>query len=120
MRIRLLTFNPANPSLRATGETGDCLWRTQAAIRRWVRVSTMLSRQPARTDNDKVARECNAVARRERDCSPGARACRDRCAEVSRQNAASRDIQQATPSLRTRFANLCEVDTARRTAGADS
>src|SRR5207237_2437383 len=92
----------------------------RAAIRRLGRVSTMLSRQVARTDNGKVAREYNEVARPERDCSPGARACRDRCAEVSRQNAASRDIPRVTPSLRTRFASRYAVDTARRTAAADS
>ncbi len=58
-----LLFNPANSSLRASGETGDCLWRTRAAIRRLGRVSTMLSHQLARTDNDKVARECNEAER---------------------------------------------------------
>src|SRR5439155_22328346 len=112
------SFNPPSPSLRVSGETPDHLSKVQATIRRLVRVSTMLSRQVARTDNDKVALECNEAARRGRDCSPGARVYRDRCAEVSRQNAASRDIPRATPWQQTRFANLRGVDTARRTEAA--
>src|SRR6266478_4219741 len=109
-------LNRANPLLPATAEIVDHLWRARAAIPRLVPVSTTLSRHSARTDNDKVARERNEAARRERDCLPGARVCRDRCAEVSIQNAVSTDILRATPSLRTRFASRSVVDTARRTA----
>src|ERR1044071_285435 len=96
--LKLSIFNPANPLLPATDEIVDLPWRARVAIRRLVRVSTTLSHQLARTDNDKVAREHNEVARREMDCSPEARVCRDHCAEVSRQNAASTDTPQATPS----------------------
>src|SRR2546425_8960721 len=111
-------FNRANPSRRANAETGERLHRARATIRRFVRVSTSLSRQPARTDNDKVALECNEAERREKDCSPGARVCRDHYAEVSRQNEASTDSLRVKPSQRTRFASRSAVDTARQTAVA--
>ena len=72
-----------------------------------------LSPNRRKLDNDKAARGCNGAARRETDCWRGARACRDRCAEVSRRNAASTDIRPVTPWPRTRFASRSAVDTAR-------
>src|SRR6476646_571429 len=110
----------ANPSTQAICETPDCQRRAPVAIRRPVRVSTTLSRQGAQIGNDKVALECNGAARRETDCSRLAIACHDHCAEVSRQNAASTDTRKVTTSRRTRFANQCAADMARRTADGDS
>src|SRR4029077_2853482 len=94
--------------------------RARAATLRPVLVSTMLSRQSAQIGNDKVVLECNAAAHRETDCSRLATACHDRCAEVSRQKAASTDTRPVTTSRRTRFANQSAADTARRMAAGDS
>src|ERR1700746_1660347 len=109
----------ASPSTQAICETVDCQRRERVAILRSVRVSTTRCRQPAQIGNDKVSLECNAAALRETDCLRLAIRYRDRCAEVSRQNAASREIRPATTSRRTRFANQSAVDTAPRTAAGD-
>ena len=109
----------ANPSTQATCETAGCHWRERVAILRPLRASTTLCRRLVQIDNDKVAPECNEAARRERDCSRLARACRDRCGEVSRQNEASTDTPPVKPWLRTRSANRSWVDKAQRRAGVD-
>src|SRR6266571_869593 len=111
------SFNRANPSLRANGETRGRLWREPAAIHLLVRVSTMLCRPTEQTGNDRVAHEYNEAAHWETDYWQEARAYRDRCAEASRRNAVSTGIRRVTPWPRTRFASRFAVDTARRTAG---
>src|SRR5262249_54630645 len=110
----------ANPSTQATCETAGCQRKEQAAILRPVRVSTTHCRRWAQTGTDKVALECNGAVPREMDCSRSAIGCRGRCAEVSRQNAASTDTRKVTTSRRTRFANQSAAGTARRMAAGDS
>src|SRR5207253_5508010 len=113
-------LSPANPSRPANAKTEGRLRPTPATIRRFVRVSTTLCRQLAQTDSDTTVLECNAAARRERDCSPGATACRDRYARVSIQNAASTDSRRVRPLQRTRFASQSAVGTAPRMAASGS
>src|SRR5437764_14376077 len=80
----------------------------------------MLFRQSAQIDTDKVAREYNEAVRQERDYSRGAKVCRDRYAEVSRQNEASTGSLRVKPSQQTRFASRSVVDMERRTAACES
>src|SRR5262249_45723318 len=115
-----LLLNRANPWRPANAGTAGRLRPTPATIRRFVRAATTLCRQLAQTDIDTAGPECNEVAHPERGCSPEARACRDRYAKVSIQNAALRDSRLVKPLQRTRFASQSAVGTVRRMAHGGS
>ena len=109
----------ASPFSQASGGIVDCLSKLQVAILRPLHASTMLSPQSARSDNDKVAPECNGAVCQEKDCLQAATTCQGHCAEVSKQSEASTGNRLVRPSLRTRFASRFAVDTARRMADVD-